>query len=138
METNNISTKFGKATITHGGYYRISTRTEGNKNKFLHRLIFEDYHNCTLDENDVIHHIDGDKLNNHPANLICMSKEAHLRLHHKKYDKYSLVKDGKTWNGKQLYTIYSNKKRIKSSIYKDKLERYLIELEEKEAQQCLN
>jgi hypothetical protein len=66
-----------------------------------------------------------------------MSKEAHLRLHHKKYDKYSLVKDGKTWNGKQLYTIYSNKKRIKSSIYKDKLERYLIELEEKEAQQCL-
>ena len=78
-----IKTKFGNVKIDKHGYYRISSRKEGNNGKILHRLIFEDYHNCKLDKNDVIHHIDGDKMNNHPTNLICMSRKAHQLLHHK-------------------------------------------------------
>ena len=76
-----IKTKYGNA-ILNDGYYQISSTKEGNLGKKLHRLIFEEYHNCTLNETDIIHHIDGDKLNNHPANLICMSRKAHLKLHH--------------------------------------------------------
>jgi len=76
-----IKTKYGNA-ILNDGYYQISSIKEGNQGKKLHRLIFEEYHNCTLNETDIIHHIDGDKLNNHPANLICMSRKAHLKLHH--------------------------------------------------------
>ena len=78
-----LYTKFGTAKINNYGYYQITNNKENNMGKYLHRLIFEDYHNCKLDENDVIHHIDGDKLNNHPANLICMSRKAHRLLHAK-------------------------------------------------------
>ena len=79
--TIKIHTKYGTAKLNEG-YYQISSNKEGNQGKKLHRLIFEEYHKCTLDKNDIIHHIDGDKLNNHPANLICMSRKAHLKLHH--------------------------------------------------------
>ena len=78
-----LHTKWGTARIDKSSYYRITSYKEGNRGRFLHRLIFEDYHGCVLDENDVIHHIDGDTLNNHPTNLICMSKKAHQLLHHR-------------------------------------------------------
>ena len=77
----NIKTKFGNAKLYDDGYYRITSTKEGNFSKLLHRLIFEDYHDCKLDENDIIHHADFDKSNNHPSNLICMSQKAHLILH---------------------------------------------------------
>ena len=77
-----MKTKYGTAKLQKNGYYVIKTTKEGNHGKLLHRLIFEDYHNCKLDKNDVIHHADFDKTNNHPSNLICMSKKAHTLLHH--------------------------------------------------------
>lgn len=77
-----LHTKFGNAKI-NDSYLKITSWKEGNNGKRLHRLIFEEYHDCKLDKNDVIHHIDGDKLNNHPANLICMSKKAHQLLHNR-------------------------------------------------------
>ena len=76
-----MKTKFGNASINNKGYYVISSHKEGNYGKKLHRLVFEDYHNCKLDKNDVIHHIDFDKTNNHPTNLICVSKKAHSILY---------------------------------------------------------
>lgn len=76
-----MKTKYGNAEI-YNDYYVITSRKENNNGKYLHRLIFEDYHNCKLDENDVIHHIDNDPLNNHPTNLICMSRKAHTLIHH--------------------------------------------------------
>lgn len=77
-----MKTKYGNAGINKkDGHYQIKSRKEGNHGKYLHRLVFEDYHNCKLDKNDVIHHIDNDPLNNHPTNLICMSKKAHAILH---------------------------------------------------------
>ena len=78
-----MKTKWGNAEINTGGHYQIISRKEGNHGKLLHRLVFEDYHDCVLDENDVFHHIDGDKLNNHPSNLTCMSRKAHTLIHHK-------------------------------------------------------
>lgn len=77
-----MKTKYGTAKLDNDGYLRIKTTKQGNHGKLLHRLVFEDYNNCKLDKTDVIHHIDGDKTNNHPNNLICMSRKAHTLLHH--------------------------------------------------------
>lgn len=76
-----MKTKYGTAKLQKSGYYVITSGKEGNFGKLLHRLIFEDYHNCKLDKTDVIHHVDFDKTNNHPSNLICMSRKAHKILH---------------------------------------------------------
>lgn len=96
-----IKTKYGMAKINNRGYYVISTRKEGNHMKLLHRLVFEDYHDCKLDKNDVIHHIDNNPLNNHPTNLICMSKKAHGIIHnngktHSDKTKINMSKDRNT------------------------------------------
>ena len=69
-----IKTKYGNASIDNEGYYRIHTKTEGNRNKLLHRLIFEEEHG-KLSVNDIVHHKDGDRLNNDLSNLELISKE---------------------------------------------------------------
>lgn len=76
-----MKTKFGNAVIGNSGYYRINTISEGNFNKLLHRLIFEDFYQIKLPDHIVIHHEDGNKLNNEIWNLIPMTKAEHTRLH---------------------------------------------------------
>lgn len=76
-----ISTKFGNASIDKNGYYIITSVKEGNRGKRLHRLIYEDFHGVTLSPKADIHHIDGDKLNNHPDNLELLSHGEHSRQH---------------------------------------------------------
>jgi len=77
-----IKTKFGSANINRRGYYVIISKKEGNFNKLLHRLIFEDFHKIKLDEGIDIHHIDGDKTNNSINNLQSIKHEEHSK-HHK-------------------------------------------------------
>jgi len=76
-----LHTKWGTAKPNSKGYYRITSGVEGNNMKFLHRLIFEDYHRCTLLPEGQIHHIDGDKTNNCILNLELIHKRNHT-LHH--------------------------------------------------------
>lgn len=76
-----MKTKFGTAVIGNNGYYRINTISEGNFNKLLHRLIFEDFYQTELPEDWIIHHDDGNKTNNEIWNLIPMTKAEHTRLH---------------------------------------------------------
>lgn len=76
-----IKTKFGTARIDSKGYYSICSHKEGNYSKRLHRLVFEDFYNITLPPEVIIHHDDGDKLNNEIWNLIPMSREEHQILH---------------------------------------------------------
>ena len=82
-----IETEFGTASINKEGYYQISSKKEGNRGKLLHRVVFEDFYNITLNEEFpegvVIHHEDGDKLNNQIWNLVPMSYEEHSLLHNK-------------------------------------------------------
>ena len=47
----------------------------------MHRLVYEDHHNCTLLPDTDIHHIDGDKLNNDIDNLQAISHSDHSREH---------------------------------------------------------
>lgn len=108
----SIKTKYGTANLHSDGYYVITSRKEGNHQKKLHRLVFEDYHNCKLDENDVIHHVDFDKTNNHATNLICMSKKAHTLLHNKDEDRLHewAIKQSKTKSNKTNYFRVSKQK----------------------------
>lgn len=80
-ESNLIKTKFGNAKIHNSGYYIITSRVEGNHHKLLHRLIFEDFYQIKLPKNIVIHHEDGNKLNNEIWNLVPMTDKEHNSLH---------------------------------------------------------
>lgn len=74
-----IHTKYGTAQIDKG-YYRISSVKEGNRNKMLHRLIFEDFYG-EIPNGYIVHHKDGNKLNNCILNLQLMGFGEHTSFH---------------------------------------------------------
>lgn len=130
-----VNTEYGTANLSHG-YLRITSYKEGNYGKAVHRLVFEDYYNYELDITDEVHHIDGNKLNNDPLNLVRMSKSDHTALHmtgrvlsedskkkigdsHKNKEA-TVIKNGFK-RGKQVYSIYKDCRVIKSSINLNKL-----------------
>lgn len=78
----SMKTKFG-TTRFDGRYVRISSRKEGNEGKMLHRLVFEDFYQIKLPDDIVIHHNDGNPLNNEIWNLIPLTPSEHNTLHHK-------------------------------------------------------
>lgn len=47
-----------------------------------HRYVMQNIAPQDNDEQLVVHHIDGDKGNNSPSNLVWMSRSEHSRLHH--------------------------------------------------------
>lgn len=51
-----------------------------------YRKIYEEYHNCKLLSEIEIHHIDGDRTNNDPSNLIAVTIEEHLDIHYRQKD----------------------------------------------------
>lgn len=77
----SIKTKYGTASISGNGYYIIKSNEYGFKDCYLHRLIMADKIGCGIPSNYVVHHVDGDKLNNDPANLELLTREEHMSLH---------------------------------------------------------
>lgn len=87
-------TKYGLAFKDKYGYWQVITKIYNNKQKFpkykpLHRLVWEDYHNQPIPEEMIIHHIDKNKDNNNPNNLMCMTQSEHVILHNTKKSKKS-------------------------------------------------
>ena len=82
MSNEVLHTKYGNARLDAHGYYRITSRKEGNSLKWLHKLIYEDYHKVTILPKNVVHHLDGNPLNNNINNLALMTVEEHNKLHH--------------------------------------------------------
>ena len=80
-------TKFGKTRIDNTGYYRISSGKEGNNGKLLHRLIWEDHYSKPVPKGYVIHHLNGNRLDNRIQNLQCVPKEVHDKFHRKMDDR---------------------------------------------------
>lgn len=77
----SIKTKFGSANINRKGYYIITSTKENNKDKFLHRLIYEDFWGFKLSPKHIIHHKNGNKLDDCILNLKLMTREEHNILH---------------------------------------------------------
>lgn len=150
---NVLKTKFGNAKIKNG-YYHITSSKEGNYNKKLHKLIFEDYHKCTILPNVDCHHINGNKTDNTITNLTLMYHFDHSRYHNtgdgnpraRKGVKLSdetkrkisegnkgkklkphphITEGGLSPQGKKRYRLMVNSKCVASSTDKQKLEHYI-------------
>lgn len=79
--------KRGQGYITKQGYHLVF---DGEKYVPAHRLAIPD-----LPEDWVVHHIDGDKLNNLEVNLIALSKQAHREAHGSlERNSYELIRHG--------------------------------------------
>lgn len=70
----------GGKNIMKSGYIRV--RTEDKKYKLEHRIVMEEKIGRLLLGNEVVHHIDEDKKNNHPDNLMVFdNNSAHIKYH---------------------------------------------------------
>ena len=73
-----METKYGNGHQRTDGYIQITSGPY--KGKLLHRLIYEEVYG-SIPKGYAIHHIDGDKTNNNPGNLMLLSKSNHHSLH---------------------------------------------------------
>jgi len=73
-------TEFGNAYKRKDGYYQISSGI--HQGKLLHRLVYENNFG-SIPKGFHIHHIDGNKENNVPGNLMILSKSNHHSMHMK-------------------------------------------------------
>lgn len=111
MLKRKIKTKFGTATINCDGYYEISSVKEGNHDKILHRLIYEDFYNVKLPSNVHVHHHNRNKLDNCVFNLRALPAKDHASLHHTglKLSLESRVKMSKSRNTSNYYRVTREK-----------------------------
>jgi hypothetical protein len=79
----SIKTPYGRACVNGDGYPTISSVKEGNRGKKVHTCSLEEKLGRKLKPGYECHHLDNDKLNWDPENLIEISKADHLSLHHK-------------------------------------------------------
>lgn len=97
IERKNMWTIEGKTIC--GGYVWAKCHQHPNafKDGYIleHRLVVENHIGRLLKENEIVHHIDGDKTNNNIPNLKILTREEHARLHYQEREK----------EGKGLYTF---------------------------------
>lgn len=88
QKENNLQ-KVGKKTITSHGYISIyvgethASRNVRSGSIFEHIYVMEQRLGRSLEKGEVIHHINGDKQDNRPENLDCMSIQQHNNCHGK-------------------------------------------------------
>ena len=73
-----MKTKYGHVYQRKDGYYQVSSGI--HQGKLLHRLVYEE-HFGPIPEGFHIHHLDNDKTNCSPENLLLLSKSNHHKLH---------------------------------------------------------
>lgn len=78
---SNFKTIFGNVRLDKSNHYYISSRKEKNRGKFLHRLIYEHYHDVKIPKGMQIHHKNNNPLDNHVNNLEMLSQSKHMRHH---------------------------------------------------------
>ena len=69
--------------INETGHLLVSLALKGRRCSTvkLHQAAFMLYHNRPIGEGMIIHHIDGNPLNNHPSNLVELTHSQHRRIH---------------------------------------------------------
>ena len=66
----------------HDGY--IFLKQEDGTYKAEHRIVMEEKLGRKLDPHEIVHHLDENKSNNSPENLVVMDRLEHAKLHHTK------------------------------------------------------
>jgi len=112
-----METKYGNGNQRTDGYIQITSGPY--KGKLLHRLIYEEVYG-SIPKGYAIHHIDGDKTNNNPGNLMLLSKSNHHKLHmnktnHPRWDNGLIDKAG----GVNFLSAEKNKGRTMQEIVDD-------------------
>ena len=86
IASKKIMPNYKGGIIFDGRYYKkmIPEHPFGNNlgYVYLHRLIYEEYHNCILLPYTDIHHIDEDTTNNEIDNLMPVYRGQHNQLRH--------------------------------------------------------
>lgn len=81
----------GKGYVTKQGYHLTWT---GVRYEPTHRVLLREA-GVDVPINSVVHHVDGDKLNNALSNLVVCTKASHRALHHQLEEvSMSLVRQG--------------------------------------------
>jgi hypothetical protein len=71
-----------KSKYKCNGYYAVDEWNNGKKKRHkIARLIYQLTHNIKLSTHNIIHHIDKNKLNDSPENLLLMTQEEHCSIH---------------------------------------------------------
>lgn len=73
-----METKYGHVYQRKDGYFQVSSGI--NQGKLLHRLVYEEHYG-SIPKGFCIHHLDNDKTNCNPENLMLLSKSNHHKLH---------------------------------------------------------
>ena len=127
-----MKSKFGKLRM-HGGYYYVG-------NKPFHRLLFESVYG-SIPDGYIVHHKNGNRLDNCILNLQLMRTNDHNKLHHRNrsdetcrniseaklgekngmWKNYARIIKAGFANGKQMYTVKRQGKQVKYSMYPSKL-----------------
>jgi len=88
-EASDLAVKNGKIGGNGLGYfldgngYEMCSRVGNNYRKQIHRIIIEKHIGRELYNDEVVHHINGNKRNNHVGNLQVMKRGDHIALHNK-------------------------------------------------------
>jgi len=77
--------------LTRAGYKRVQVKGRGLV--YEHQLVAERVLGKLLPPNAVVHHIDGNRLNNVPSNLVICQDHAYHRLLHTRQDAYRATGD---------------------------------------------
>lgn len=107
----------GPTTKNFGGGRYLKTTVNG-KTVSVHRLVMEQTLGRKLLENEVVHHINGNKKDNRPENLVVMSASEHSRLENlgKKLTQEHKEKVSKSLIGNQRRKGIPHTPEIKSKI----------------------
>ena len=99
-------------------YAVVKNHPKRTRNRYvlLHRIIMENYLKRVLENNEVVHHIDYNKLNNKLSNLELMLSIEHTKLHAKdKTRKYLILKC--PWCNKEFELAHSKSFLAKKGKY---------------------
>ena len=111
-----------KSTREKNGYIQVFL---GGEWQWLHRVIAKEKMGAEIYDGFEVHHIDGDKQNNHPDNLNVLSKEEHQALHEgQRESKSNTDQDIRSYISDRIKHLHSGRKLVagNASDQKHKIE----------------